>query len=67
MVKLAVAMSEAGTLLSEIREELREIKLLYKALTERLMPIEEPLNDEKEAIKGSNEVATEEELMEALS
>jgi len=52
--------------MSEVISLLREIKLLYKGLIERLIPVEEPLNDEKEAIKSSDEIATEEELMEAL-
>ena len=43
-------------LLKEIREELRGIKLLYKGLVERLMSLEESLEDEKEAI-GSNDRA----------
>lgn len=60
-------MSEVESLLKEIRDELREIKLLYKELIERLMPVEEPLEDEKESIESSDEIAGEKELMEALS
>ena len=60
-------MSKVESLLKEIREELREIKLLYKGLIERLIPIEEPLKDEKEAIESSDEIADEKEIMEALS
>ena len=59
-------MSEVTALLKEIREELREIKLLYKGLVERLMPVEEPLEDEKEALESSDEVVSEKEIMEAL-
>jgi hypothetical protein len=59
-------MSEVIGLLREIREELREIKLLYKGLIERLIPVKEPLSDEEEAIKSSDELVSEEELMEAL-
>ena len=61
-----MAMSEI-TVLQEIREELREIKLLYKELIERLIPVEEPLKGEKKAIEGSDEIVSEEEVMEALS
>jgi len=64
---LCIAMSEVASLLKEIREELKEIRLLYKGLVERLMPVEEPLEDEKEAIETCDEVASEEEVMEALS
>jgi len=63
---MVLTMSEVIGLLREIREELREIKLLYKGLIERLIPVEEPLSDEKEAIKRSDELVSEEELMEAL-
>ena len=60
-------MSDVTVLLKEIREELREIKLLYKGLIERLMPVVEPLEDEKEAIESSNETVNEKEIMEVLS
>ena len=60
-------MSDVESLLKEIREELREIKLLYKGLIERLLPVESPLEDEKEAIESSDEIASEKEIMEALS
>lgn len=66
MIKLVAAMSQVETLLREIRDELGEIKLLYRGLVEKLIPVEEPLSDEKEAIEGGDEVAGEEELMEAL-
>lgn len=59
-------MSEVAELLREIHEELVEIKLLYKGLVERLIPLEKPLNDEEKAIKAADDVASEEELMEAL-
>jgi len=66
LIKLVAAMSQVETLLREIRDELGEIKLLYRGLVEKLIPVEEPLSDEKEAIEGGDEVAGEEELMEAL-
>jgi len=59
-------MSDVAALLKEIWEELREIKMLYKGLVERLIPVEEPLEDEKEAIKSSDETVSEKEIMEAL-
>jgi hypothetical protein len=55
-------MSDTLTILKEIREELKEIKLLYKELVEKLVPVEEPLEDEKEAIESSDEVVGEEEI-----
>jgi hypothetical protein len=54
------------TLLKEIREELREIKLLYKGLVEKLIPVEELLEDEREAVESSDEVVGEEEIMKVL-
>jgi len=59
-------MSDVLVLLREMREELRELRLLYRGLVERLIPIEEPLGDEKEAIEAGDEVVGEEEVMKAL-
>jgi len=59
-------MSDVLMLLKEIREELREIKLLYKGLVEKLILVEESLEDEKEAIEASDEAVGEEEIMKAL-
>ncbi len=52
--------------LEDIREELQEIKLLYKELIEKLIPTEEPTNEEKKAIREKDEIADEEELMKTL-
>jgi len=52
--------------LEDIREELKEIKLLYKELVEKLIPTEEPTKEEKKAIKEKDETASEEELMKTL-
>ncbi|MEM2940026.1 MAG: hypothetical protein QW304_00520 [Thermoproteota archaeon] len=59
-------MSGIEVSLREIKEELREIRLLYKELVERLIPVEEPLSDEKEAIESNDEIVSEEELLKAL-
>jgi hypothetical protein len=59
-------MPDVLRLLKEIRDELREIKLLYKELVEKLIPEEEPLEDEKEAIETSDKVVSEEEITRAL-
>lgn len=53
--------------MEDIREELKEIKLLYKELVEKLVPIEEPTKEEKKAIREKDEVASEEELMKILA
>ncbi len=52
--------------LEDIREELKELKLLYKVLVEKLIPIEEPTKEEKKAIEEEDETANEKELMTAL-
>jgi hypothetical protein len=59
-------MPDVLRLLKEIRDELREIKLLYKELVEKLIPVEEPLEDEKKAIEVSDEVVSEDEMMKTL-
>jgi hypothetical protein len=52
--------------LEDIREELKEIKLLYKELVEKLIPTEEPTEAEKKAICEKDEIASEDELMKTL-
>ena len=52
--------------LEDIREELKELRLLYKELVEKLIPLEEPTGEERKAIRERNEVASEKELMKAL-
>jgi len=53
--------------LREIRDELRAFRLLYKELVERLIPVEEPSERERKALKEKDEIADEEELMRTLS
>jgi len=52
--------------LKDIREELKELRLLYKELVERLIPLEEPTEEERRAIREKDEIASEKELMKAL-
>ena len=52
--------------MEDIREELKEIKLLYKELVEKLIPVEEPTREEKKAIRKKDEICDEEELMKTL-
>ncbi len=52
--------------LKDIRKELRELRLLYKELVEKLIPTEQPTPEERKAIEDKNEVANEKELMKAL-
>lgn len=52
--------------LEEIRSELRELRLLYKELVEKLMPIEEPSPEERDTIEKEDKLVNEKELMKAL-
>jgi signal recognition particle subunit SEC65 len=52
--------------LKDIREELKELRILYKKLVEKLIPAEEPTSEEKRAIEEKNEIADEREIMKAL-
>ena len=52
--------------LKDIREELKELRLLYKELVEKLIPVEEPTEEEKKAIREKDEIASEKELMKTL-
>lgn len=52
--------------LQDIREELKELRLLYKGLVEKLIPVEESSKEERKAIEEKDEIADEKELMKAL-
>ena len=52
--------------LKDIREELKELRLLYKELVEKLIPVEEPTKEERAAVEEKDETANEKELMRAL-
>jgi len=59
-------MSEISEILSQIRDELKELRLLYKELVEKLIPEEEPEHEERKAIEEDDELVSEEELFQAL-
>jgi len=59
-------MSEIPEILSEIRNELKELRLLYRELVDRLIPMEEPEADERRAIEEEDEVVSEDELLRVL-
>lgn len=56
----------SSEILEEIRIELRELRLLYKGLIEKLVPDEDPMSDERQAIEDEDELVDEEELLKAL-
>jgi hypothetical protein len=59
-------MAKSNQALYQIREEVRELRVLYKELIDRLIPVEKPTPEEKKAIMHRGGVASEKELMEAL-
>lgn len=59
-------MSEIPEILSEIRDELKELRLLYRELVDRLIPMEEPEADERRAIEEEDEIVNEDELLRVL-
>jgi hypothetical protein len=59
-------MAKADQTLQDIREEVRELRVLYKSLIDRLVPVEKPTKQERRAIEETDEVAGERELMKAL-
>ena len=59
-------MAELNEELKEIKDELRELRLLYKQLAEKIIPVVPPTKDEKQAIEEKDEVVSEEALLKAL-
>ena len=55
------AIDEVLEILSEMRNELRELRLLYRELVDRLIPV-----GERRAIEEEDEVVGEEDLLRAL-
>ena len=53
-------------ILEEIRTELKELRLMYKGLIEKLVPMEKPTPEERLAIEDEDELVDEEELLKAL-
>jgi len=62
----STAINEVLKILSEIRNELKELRLLYRELVDRLIPVEEPEADERRAIEEEDEVVNEDELLQVL-
>lgn len=58
-------MIKVSEILDVIREELRKLRLFYKELIERLIPIEKLELDERKAIE--EETVYEKELFRAMS
>ena len=60
------AIDEVLEILDEMRNKLKELRLLYRELVDRLIPVEEPEADERRAIEEEDEVVSEEDLLRVL-
>lgn len=49
-----------------IRKEIRELRMLYKNLIDKMIPMEEPTASDKASIKKKEGIASESSLMKAL-
>ena len=50
----------------QIMAELRELRLLYMTLVDKLVPVDDAFEDEAEAIESEDEFVDEDELLKAL-
>ena len=62
----STAMNEVLEILNEIRNEIKELRILYRELVDRLIPVEEPEADERRAIEEEDEIVNEDELLQVL-
>ncbi|MDH2906595.1 MAG: hypothetical protein PXX83_00670 [Candidatus Nitrosotalea sp.] len=49
-----------------IRNEIRELRMLYKNLIDKIVPLEEPTASDKSAIKKKEEIVNELSLLKTL-
>jgi superfamily I DNA and/or RNA helicase len=49
-----------------IRDEIRELRMLYKNLIDKTIPLEEPTQSDKSAIKKKEKIIEEDSLMKTL-
>ena len=52
--------------LKMIRDEIKELRLLYKNLVDKVIPLEEPTTSDKSSIKKKEKIVKESSLMKAL-
>jgi hypothetical protein len=52
--------------LKDVQDEVKELRMLYKQMLDRLISTEETTREEKKAIAERGEIAEERELMKAL-
>ena len=49
-----------------IRDEIKELRILYKNLIDKIIPLEEPSPNDKSAIKKKEEIVSESSLLKTL-
>ncbi len=52
--------------LRDIHDEIKELRILYHLLVDRLIPLEEPTEEERRAIEEADEIADERELLRTI-
>lgn len=52
--------------LKDVQDEVRELRMLYKQMLDRLVSTEVPTKEERKAITERGEIAEERELLKAL-
>ena len=52
--------------LRDIHDEIKELRILYQLLVDRLIPLEEPTEEERRAIEEADEIADERELLRTI-
>jgi len=60
------AIDEVLEILGEMRNKLKELRLLYRELVDRLIPVEELEVDERRAIEEEDGVVSGEDLLRVL-
>jgi hypothetical protein len=63
---LMAELAKVTEALLEIREEPRELRALYKGLVQKLIPLEDPTEEERRTIEEPDAVAGERELLDVL-
>ena len=65
LLQETVEMAKSVTL-KDIQDEVRELRILYKEMLDRILPSAEPTKVERKAISERDEIVHERELMKAL-
>lgn len=61
-----ILMAQLEKELKGIRNELRQLRLMYKQLAEKVVPVVEPDEVENKAIRQQDKIVSEKELLKAV-